>query len=56
MHMGRDPMGKIIQELIGYNAAYYHLQDYPDRVAHLLGVLEASLRDPTGCPGLSGLG
>ena len=40
MHMGQDPMDRILQELIGYNAAYYHLQDYPDRVAHLQEVLE----------------
>ena len=39
--IGQDPMNRILQELIGYNAAYYHLHDYPDRVAHLLEVLQA---------------
>jgi len=39
--IGQDPMDRILQELIGYNTAYFHLHDYPDRVAHLLEVLEA---------------
>jgi uroporphyrinogen-III decarboxylase len=34
-----DPMYTILQDLIGYERAFYHMQDYPDRIAHLLGVL-----------------
>ncbi len=39
--IGQDPMNRVLQELIGYNAAYYHLHDYPDLVSHLLEVLQA---------------
>ena len=39
--LGQDPMNHIIQELIGYNAAYFHLHDYPAEVAHLFEVLDA---------------
>jgi uroporphyrinogen-III decarboxylase len=38
--IGQDPMNQILQELIGYNQAYYHLNDYPEKIAHLLEVLE----------------
>jgi uroporphyrinogen-III decarboxylase len=34
-----DPMYTILQDLIGYEQAFYHMQDYPDRIAHLLEVL-----------------
>ena len=38
--VGQDPMKLFLQEFAGYNHAFFHLQDYPDRVHHLLGVLE----------------
>jgi uroporphyrinogen-III decarboxylase len=38
--IGQDPMNRILQELVGYNKAYFHLHDYPDRVFHLLEVLK----------------
>ena len=37
--IGADPMYRILRELIGYQHAFFHLHDYPDRVFHLLGVL-----------------
>ncbi len=37
--IGADPMYRILRELIGFNHAFYHLRDYPDRFEHLLGVL-----------------
>jgi uroporphyrinogen-III decarboxylase len=36
-----DPMYQILQDWIGYEQAFYHLQDYPNRVHHLLDVLTA---------------
>jgi hypothetical protein len=39
--MGPDPMYRIIQDLIGYNDAFFHLNDHPDRVMHLYEVLRA---------------
>lgn len=39
--LGQDPMNHILQELIGYNTAYFHLYDHPDMVNHLLEVLQA---------------
>lgn len=38
--IGADPMYRVLRELIGYNNAFFHLHDYPDLVAHLLGVLK----------------
>ena len=38
--IGPDPMFRILQDLIGYNNAFFHLHDYPDRVHHLLEVLK----------------
>jgi uroporphyrinogen-III decarboxylase len=37
-----DPFFRILREYIGFDNAYYHLADYPGKVAHLLGVLEDS--------------
>jgi len=37
--IGADPMYRFLRELVGFNDAFYHLRDYPDRVDHLLGVL-----------------
>jgi uroporphyrinogen-III decarboxylase len=37
--IGPDPMYHILQDLIGYSQAFFHLHDYPDRVHHLLAVL-----------------
>jgi uroporphyrinogen-III decarboxylase len=39
VYIGQDPMNRILQELIGYNNAYYHLSDYPDLVSRLFDVL-----------------
>jgi hypothetical protein len=39
IYVGQDPMNRIIQELIGYNVAYYHLHDYPEHISHLFEVL-----------------
>lgn len=36
---GNDPMTHFLQDLAGYNNAYFHLYDYPDKVDHLMGVL-----------------
>ena len=36
---GNDPMTHFLQDLAGYNNAFYHLYDYPDKVAHLMSVL-----------------
>jgi hypothetical protein len=38
-YLGQDPMDRILQELIGYNLAYYHLADYPEKVDHLYQAL-----------------
>ena len=38
--IGPDPMYRILRELIGYDRAFFHLHDYPDRISHLLGVLQ----------------
>lgn len=38
-YLGQDPMNRILQELIGYNQAFYHLADYPDQVERLYRVL-----------------
>jgi hypothetical protein len=38
--MGPDPMYRIIQDLIGYNDAFFHLHDDRARVMHLYDVLE----------------
>jgi len=38
--IGQDPMNRILQKLIGYNQAYFHLHDYPRRVYHLFEVLK----------------
>jgi uroporphyrinogen-III decarboxylase len=37
--IGPDPMYHILQDLIGYSQAFFHLHDYPVRVHHLLAVL-----------------
>jgi uroporphyrinogen-III decarboxylase len=37
--IGADPFYRFMRELVGYNAAFYHLMDYPNRVAQLLEVL-----------------
>jgi hypothetical protein len=37
--IGADPMYRFLRELVGFNDAFYHLRDDPDRVDHLLGVL-----------------
>jgi uroporphyrinogen-III decarboxylase len=37
--IGADPMYRILRELIGFNDAFYHLRDHPDRFDRLLGVL-----------------
>lgn len=37
--IGQDPMSALSWELIGAEQLYYHLQDCPDQVHHLLGVL-----------------
>ena len=34
-----DPIFQILRGYIGFDNAYYHLNDYPDLVSHLLGVL-----------------
>jgi uroporphyrinogen-III decarboxylase len=39
VNIGQDPMSLFLQEIVGYNQAYFHLNDYPERVHHLLGVL-----------------
>ncbi len=39
--IGPDPMYRIIQDLIGYNEAFYHLHDYRRLVMHLYDVLNA---------------
>jgi len=39
--IGPDPMYRIIQDLIGYNQAYFHLHDEKERVLHLYEVLRA---------------
>jgi hypothetical protein len=38
--IGPDPMYRILREWIGYDRAFFHLHDYPDRISHLLGVLQ----------------
>jgi hypothetical protein len=37
--IGATPMYRVMRELIGYNDVFYHIQDYPDLIDHLLGVL-----------------
>ena len=39
--IGQDPMNRILQELIGYNTAFYHLYDYPSLIAHLFEIVQA---------------
>ncbi len=34
-YIGQDPMNAILQELIGYGQAFYHMADHPDRIEHL---------------------
>lgn len=36
---GNDPMTHFLQDLAGYNQAFYHLYDHPEKVEHLMGVL-----------------
>jgi hypothetical protein len=43
--IGQDPMNHLLQELIGYNAGFFHLNDYPDQVTHLLEVLQAKAEE-----------
>ena len=38
-HGGDCPFHHFLQKLVGYNHAYFHLRDYPDRVNHLLEVM-----------------
>ena len=38
--IGQDPMSLFLQEYAGYNVAFYHLHDYPERVHRLLAALE----------------
>jgi hypothetical protein len=40
VYIGQDPMNRILQELIGYNNAFYHLHDYKEQVLHLYEVLK----------------
>ena len=42
---GDCPFHTFLQKLVGYQNAYYHLVDYPDKVEHLLGVLEEVERE-----------
>ena len=42
---GDCPFHYFLQKLAGYQAGYYHLADYPDRVAHLLGTMEEVERE-----------
>lgn len=37
--IGQDPMSQMLQNLIGYQTAYYHLHDHPKQFAHLYDVL-----------------
>jgi uroporphyrinogen-III decarboxylase len=37
---GPEPMYQILQDLVGYSHAFYHLCDYPEHVSHLLAVLK----------------
>jgi hypothetical protein len=37
---GPDPIYRILRELIGFGAGYYHMVDYPDQFAHLLEVIK----------------
>jgi len=39
--MGPDPIYRIIQDYVGYNAAFYHLVDYRREVLYLYEVLKA---------------
>ncbi len=43
IYIGQDPMSRFLMELVGYEKAYYHLNDYPDLVNHLLSVLQEQL-------------
>jgi hypothetical protein len=43
--MGPDPMYRIIQDLIGYNSAFYHLHDHRKLVLHLYEVLYEHARE-----------
>jgi uroporphyrinogen-III decarboxylase len=38
--LGQDPMSHILQELIGYEQAYFHLHDHKKLVLHLFEVLK----------------
>lgn len=42
---GDCPFHYFLQRLAGYQAGYYHLADYPDRVAHLLRTMEEIERE-----------
>ncbi len=39
VRIGSDPMFQILKDLVGFNNAFFHLHDYPDRVSRLLEVL-----------------
>jgi hypothetical protein len=39
VYAGQEPMYRILQDLIGYNQAFFHLADYCDEVKHLYDVL-----------------
>ncbi len=40
-----NPMYDFLEVLVGFQDAYYHLADYPDRVAHLLAVITEVQRE-----------
>jgi hypothetical protein len=39
IHVGQEPMYRILQDLVGYNDAYFHLQDYRPQVMKLYDAL-----------------
>lgn len=45
VHIGHDPMFRILCGLIGYNSAFFELHDHPDLVAHLLEVLNEQSKE-----------
>ncbi len=43
--IGPDPMYRIIQDLIGYNDAYFHLHDHREQVLHLYAALNQQAQE-----------
>lgn len=39
VYIGKDPMTDVMQEYVGYGSFFYHMQDFPAVVHHLVGVL-----------------